>query len=194
MHNLLFCANIPVISMTKTKIGTKQDNIFLIGYMCSGKSSVGLALSQKMGRDFYDLDEVIEQKLGVSIACIFEMKGEEFFRGLEKQTLLSLLDTIEANAILSLGGGTPCIPGILDLIKNLGRVIWLDIKPETVIQRASDDSRPLLKNINNRLSFVTEHITNRKPIYEQADIVIAAGKPVEEVVNNILNKLKVTHE
>ena len=118
MHNLLFCANIPVISMTKTKIGTKQDIIFLIGYMCSGKSSVGLALSQKMNRDFYDLDEVIEQKLGVSIDCIFEKKGEKFFRAIEKRTLGSLLDTIEADVILSLGGGTPCIPGILDLIKK----------------------------------------------------------------------------
>ena len=102
-------------------------NIFLIGFMSSGKSSIGRQLAKKLKRDFIDLDQLIEKDYGRSIPQIFEEEGEEAFRKMESEALHSLPNN--KGLILALGGGTPCSEKNIEFIKKNGISVYLKIEP-----------------------------------------------------------------
>ena len=148
-------------------------NIVLIGFMGSGKTTVGRALSAKSDMEFLDTDALIE-------------KGEAHFRALENAALKSLAAT--KDKVISTGGGIVSSPNNRELLKKAGKVIYLRVSPETVIKRLEGDiSRPLLMG-EDKLSRVEELLSSRRALYEStADRIIDVDDlSVEEIVDSIM--------
>lgn len=165
----------------------KQDNYVLIGFMGSGKTSVGVRLSYLLKRVFADTDKMIEEREGKSISEIFATEGEAAFRDKETQLLSELTESFHGK-VLSVGGGTPLREENRKLLKQLGTVIYLRIRPETVYQRLQGDTtRPLLQ-CDNPLERITTLLEQRKEVYEDAaDIVVDVdGLDMEEVISAII--------
>jgi shikimate kinase len=164
----------------------KKNNIVLIGFMGSGKSTVGIKLSYRLRRIVEDTDKLIEKKAGRSIADIFATEGEGYFRNLETQTLKKLCQS-NTEKILSLGGGTPVREENRPLIKELGTVVYLRAKPDTIYERLKEDTtRPLLQGEDPQGKIRTM-ITQRGPLYEiAADCIIDVdGKDFEQIISGI---------
>ncbi len=107
--------------------------VYLTGFMGSGKSTVGPILANTLGWDFYDLDRVIEEREGLSVRDIFEKKGEEYFRELERKAFLDMSNGDKV--IISLGGGTAASQENIDLLKKNGKLVYLKISPEAAYAR-----------------------------------------------------------
>lgn len=149
--------------------------IYLIGFMGSGKSHWGRLLSANMGIPFFDLDYKIVEQEGASIAEIFEQKGEEYFRMLEKDVLVNLSEKYD-NMILSCGGGTPCFFGNIDFMKEQGKVVWLNPSTVVLVERLLKEKnhRPLLRDIPDAdmKTFIVKKLHGRKLYYEQAHLCL----------------------
>ena len=164
-----------------------MNNIVLIGFMGSGKTTIGKALERKIGISFVDTDELIEDYEGCKISDIFESKGEAYFRRLENKTLKKLLSGTDSK-IISTGGGIVTNQANIPLLKQLGKVFYLRIKPETVVERLEGDkTRPLLMG-EDKLYKVEGLMAGRKKLYEMAaDRTIDADcLSVKEIVGRIL--------
>lgn len=163
-----------------------MKSIVLIGFMGSGKTTVGRSLEIKSGIGFVDIDELIEAKEGLKISEIFSDKGEKYFRKIENEVLKELASADEIK-IISTGGGIVVTPENTELLKKLGRVYYLRVKPETVISRLEGDcTRPLLKG-EDKLKKVNELMESRKELYEEAsdDIIDVDNVSVEEIIEHI---------
>jgi len=161
----------------------RQKLIYLVGFMGTGKSSVGTLLAQQMGWPFVDLDTIIEAGQGASIREIFERAGEAFFRQLEHAALVEV--SKKEPAVIALGGGTFAQKSNFDLIRQTrGVTIWLDCPLEELWQRCSTmDNRPLFRD---RKSF-SRLYEQRLPLYRQAEFRIATGaRSPEEIVQEII--------
>ncbi len=149
--------------------------IFLIGFMGSGKTHLGKELSKKLAIPFFDLDEKIVEQAGKSISQIFEEKGEECFRLMEKEVLYLLTENHET-FIMATGGGAPCFYNNIDYLKKKGIVVWLNCSVDCLYNRLikEKDKRPLIKAIpDNQLKpYIIKKFSNRKIFYQQANIII----------------------
>lgn len=164
-----------------------MKNIVLIGFMGSGKTTIGKALEEKTNMTFVDTDELIETYEGCKISDIFESKGEAYFRRLENETLKKLVAAADFK-IISTGGGIVTNHANIQLLKQLGQVFYLRIRPETVIARLEGDkTRPLLMG-EDKLYKVEGLMAGRKELYEMtADKTIDADcLSVNEIVGRIL--------
>jgi shikimate kinase len=164
----------------------KYKNIYLIGLMGSGKTTLGKILSKKLDKDFYDSDQVIEEKMGVNVPMIFEYEGEAGFREREKDILKELVS--KQNIVLATGGGIILSESNRDLLAKNGIVIYLKSNQKDLVLRMKNDkTRPLLKNGNVEL-IIKKLCQEREPLYEQiADFEIATkNKRIHEVVNEII--------
>ena len=150
----------------------KRKNLVLIGFMGSGKTSVGLRLSYRLRRPVEDTDKLIERREGRSISEIFAREGEEYFRG-QETALLEELAGRRHNAIFSVGGGTPVRPENRELLKRLGTVVLLRVRPEIVYERLrGDTTRPLLQ-CPDPLGRIRELMEGRRAAYEScADLIL----------------------
>ena len=169
----------------------KKNNIVLIGFMGSGKTTVGIRLSYRLRRVIEDTDKLIERQEGKSISEIFAENGEDYFRQTETAMLKSLIDKMN-NQILSVGGGTPVREENRPLLKELGTVVYFRIRPETVYKRLQgDNTRPLLQ-CENPLQKIEELLAARKDAYEScADIIIDVDElSMDEIIENIVTKIK----
>lgn len=151
--------------------------IFLIGYMGSGKSTVGYELAKLINYDFTDMDTLIEQQNNCSIVEIFENKGEEKFREIEHNTLKGLLT--KNNIVISTGGGTPCFFNNLELMQNAGVTIYIKMSVDKLAERLSNarQKRPLIKDMSETdlHSFIQSNLEKREPYYLQAQYKVKAG-------------------
>ena len=164
-----------------------MKNIILIGFMGSGKTTIGKALEEKTDMTFVDTDELIEAYEGCKISEIFVDKGEAYFRRLENETLKDLLTSTD-NKVISTGGGIVTNQENIPLLKQLGKVFYLRIKPETVVKRLEGDkTRPLLIG-EDKLVKVEQLMTDRKELYEMAadKTIDTDGLSVSEIVGKIL--------
>jgi len=164
----------------------KYKNIYLIGLMGSGKTTLGKVLSKKLDKHFYDSDQVIEEKLGVNVPMIFEYEGEAGFREREKDILKELVS--KQNIVLATGGGIILSESNRDLLAKNGIVIYLKSNQKDLVLRMKNDkTRPLLKNGNVEL-IIKKLCQEREPLYEEiADFKIATkNKRIYEVVNEII--------
>ena len=142
-------------------------NIVLIGFMGSGKSTIGRELNKSLGYQFIDTDQLIEQQAGKTIPQIFEQDGEEVFRDMETQLIQEMINQKPNHHIISTGGGTPLRPENQTLLQDLGFVVWLTCTPEDILQRTSrSKDRPLL-NCDDPLPVIMKMLAQRNPIYEQ---------------------------
>lgn len=169
----------------------RKDNIVLIGFMGSGKSTVGIGLSYKLQRALLDTDKEIEKQEGKSVSAIFAEKGEASFR--EKETeLLKKLKEERASRIFSVGGGTPLREENRKLLQELGVIIYLKVSPETVYERLKEDeTRPLLRG-ENPMEKIRKLLYEREGVYRNAaNIVVAAdGKTPAQIVTEIVERLE----
>lgn len=161
----------------------RQKLIYLLGFMGTGKSSVGALLAQQMGWPFADLDTIIEAGQGATIRQIFEQAGEPFFRQLEHAALEEV--SRKEPLVIALGGGTFVQKANFNLIRQTrGVTIWLDCPLEELWQRCSTmDNRPLFRD---RESF-SRLYEQRLPHYRQADVRVFTGsRTPEDIVQEIL--------
>jgi shikimate kinase len=166
------------------------DNIFLVGPMGSGKSTIGRQLARVLRRRFYDSDREIEKRTGVTISWIFEMEGEEGFREREQRIIEEL--SAKNNIVLATGGGAILREENRALLKQHGKVIYLSSTAEQLYKRtAHDKKRPLLQTADRRQQ-IENLLKIRDPLYrEVADIVIQTGaRSVQNTVNTVIRKLK----
>ena len=163
-------------------------NVFLIGLMGSGKTTVGRALAKKLNKRFIDSDHEIEARTGASISLIFEIEGEASFRQREAEVIadLTALDDI----VLATGGGAILSPRNRAMLASRGTVIYLRATVNSILQRTSHDkSRPLLQTADPRRR-IEELLREREPLYSEiAEIVIDTGRPnVQFLVQSILSQ------
>jgi len=147
-----------------------MKRVILIGYMGSGKTTVGKALSKETGMMFYDLDWYIESRMRKSVSQIFAEKGEEGFRKIEYNMLHEVAEF--EDVIISCGGGTPCFFDNMDYLNQQGDVVYLKATPETLYKHLlmAKVERPLLKGKSSEelVAYITEHLKERAPFYEKA--------------------------
>ena len=166
--------------------------IILLGYMGSGKTTVGKCLSQKIFIPFYDLDHYIEKREKSSIAEIFKNKGEIYFRKIEHHYLQEFLEKKD-EYVLSLGGGTPCYAGNMNLILESNvHSIYLQANIPTLKERIKQNKtkRPLIASLSNdKISeFIVKHLFERKNFYEQAEYTISVN---HKDVNTIAAEIRI---
>ncbi len=164
-------------------------NIFLIGFMGAGKSTIALELKRKLEMERVEMDQMIVEKQGMSISEIFDEFGEPYFRNLESNTLIEMQK--RKQTIISCGGGVVMRPENADYMKANGRIVLLTAKPETIYERVKDsDERPILNN-NMNVDFIGGLMDKRREKYEAAaDIVVSTdGKDVVTICEEIISKL-----
>ena len=165
-------------------------NIFLIGFMGAGKSTISDYLKNVLAMDVVEMDQCIVERQGMSISDIFETYGEEYFRELETNLLIEMQS--RSNAVVSCGGGVPMRDRNVVEMKKNGRVVLLTAKPETILERVKDNhDRPLLEN-NKNVSFIADLLEKRRAKYEAAaDIVVETdGKSELEICEELIHRLR----
>ena len=162
------------------------DKIYLVGFMCAGKSYLSEKLASRLNWSVEDLDARIEHKEGRSISQIFSESGEQYFRRIEKNMLKSLLT--KRQVVVATGGGTFTDATNRSLIENDGLSIWLDVSFETVIKRLSlDGTRPLARKNDELLALWK----SRRPAYNLAQLHVESdSSQAGELVDQILNWLE----
>ncbi len=142
-------------------------NLILTGFMGTGKSVVGRKLAGRLGMDFIDMDEMIEEKAGITISEIFERSGEAHFRVLENEAVRSLADS--ECKVIATGGGTILNPENLQMLRKIGPIICLTATAETIYQRVRHKAhRPLLE-VPDPVGRIGELLYERQPYYAKAD-------------------------
>jgi shikimate kinase len=169
-----------------------EQNIFLIGPMGSGKTTIGRLVARELGLEFHDCDQEIEKITGASVNLIFDVEGEEGFRERESRMLRELCK--HKGILLSTGGGVVTRKRNLKLLKSNGWVIWLQTTVEQQIARLSHDkSRPLLQ-APNRVSILRKLARERDPLYREcADLVFVSPDRNSKVAASALSMLIVDH-
>lgn len=147
-----------------------MTRIIIVGYMGSGKTTVGKALSKDMGIPFYDLDWYIESRMRKTVAQIFAERGEEGFRKIEYNMLHEVAEF--ENVIISCGGGTPCFFDNMEYMNGQGETVYLKASPEVLYGhlKMGKTERPLLKNKTpeEMQVFIAEQLEKREPYYSKA--------------------------
>jgi shikimate kinase len=169
---------------------TTPFNIFLVGPMGAGKSTIGKRLAHLLGADFLDSDREIERHTGANIPLIFELEGESGFRQRESQILNEL--TQRTNTVLATGGGSILLPQNQEMLKNRGKVVYLHTTVTQQLQRTRrDQNRPLLQTSNPEQK-LRELFDIRDPIYRQLATVIidTDGRSIYSVCQEIIKYLK----
>lgn len=146
--------------------------ILLAGFMCSGKTTLGEALARRLAVRFIDLDDAIERSCGMSVSEIFRLKGEKGFREIEVQMLHRVLNE-NPDGVIALGGGTPCTPGVMEMLNHMGITVWLEADLDRLIPRLMQGRsvRPLLQGLETEEEmklFVKDKLALRNPYYSKA--------------------------
>jgi shikimate kinase len=164
-------------------------NIFLVGLMGAGKTTVGRLLAKTLDKTFYDSDHEIERRTGVNIPLIFELEGEAGFRKREAQTIAELANL--QDVVLATGGGAVLLAENRQMLASHGRVIYLRASVDELCHRTRGDrNRPLLQTANPRDRLQALY-TQRDPLYQEvADMVVdTGGQPVSAILTQIENSL-----
>ncbi len=170
--------------------------VVLIGYMASGKSTLGRVLAKKMNYDFIDLDDYIEEKEQLQVSDIFESKGEIYFRRVETMYLKELLDK-KSKLVLSLGGGTPCYSNNMETLRENNKVksIYLKASIPSLVARLKNEKskRPLIAHIETDellAEFIGKHLFERSQFYNLSEVTITTdNKTKEDVIEALVLEL-----
>lgn len=142
-------------------------NIVLIGFMGSGKSTVGRELHQRLGYPLVDMDQVIEQRAGKPITAIFETEGEPAFRRMETTLLGELADPAAPRRIISTGGGVVGTAENRALLRSMGYVVWLDAPIRAILERTSKNRQRPLLHTDDPAAKIRELMALREPLYQE---------------------------
>ena len=160
-------------------------NLTLVGFMGVGKSTVGRIAAEQLRLNFVDTDALIESRLGMSVADIFEREGEAAFRQYERQEVAQLAG--QRGLVIAAGGGLVMDPANLASLKSHSLVVCLWAAPETIWERVRDQShRPLLRAPDPQAK-IREMLAARAPAYHQADVLIGSDlRSVKEVAQHVV--------
>ena len=160
-------------------------NIFLVGLMGAGKSTIGRQLARELGKQFRDSDSEIEKRTGVSIDVIFDIEGEQGFRRRETRMLKELVE--ERGIVLATGGGAILASENRQLLRDNGLIIYLKASAEHLAGRVKLDRRRPLLQTGDKLAKIRELMTQREPVYLQlADMVVETNnRSIPRVVREI---------
>ncbi len=163
-----------------------MKNIFFVGFMGAGKSTVARNLQKRLKMNLVEMDERIEKEQGMTIPEIFEKYGESRFRDLESELILTIGK--EGNTIVSCGGGVVVRPENIEYMKKNGMVIFLSAKPETVFYRVKDSTNRPILNGNMNVEYIGELMEKRRALYEAAaDVKISTdGKSIDEITDEVI--------
>jgi shikimate kinase len=168
-----------------------KTSIALIGFMGTGKTSVGKTLARRLDKKFFELDLLIEKKAGESIPKIFRDSGEIFFREMEIEAVKEVSG--EKNAVIACGGGVVLNKINIDRLKSEAVIVYLTASPRIILNRTKSGSeeRPLLNTENPALT-IKEMTKFRRPFYERAaDITVnTTGLDIDSVADQIIDKIK----
>jgi shikimate kinase len=164
--------------------------IFLVGFMGSGKSTVGQRLARRLGYSFIDMDARIEGEYGMTINEIFEKLGEKAFREMENQLLEEMFT--RQDAVISTGGGLPCTGNNMDLINRSGVSIYLKMEPATLLNRLSrgKSRRPLIRHLSHTEmeEFIHMKLREREPFYLKAHHTVnGLNVNIEDIIGLLRN-------
>ena len=170
--------------------------LFLIGYMASGKTTIGKIVSQKLGYKFLDLDYYIVEKEKKSVNDIFISKSEIYFRKIESFHLNEIIENND-KLVLSLGGGTPCYGNNMNLLLTApnSKTVYLKASIKTLAKRLMNEEniRPLISHLESEellTEFIGKHMFERSQYYSQADLVVPTDEKTEnEIVEAIILNL-----
>jgi shikimate kinase len=164
--------------------------VFLIGFMGSGKTTLGRKLASRLGCMFMDLDHVLEAQEGITIAEYFTKFGEDAFRKLESEVLKQT--PYPENVVVATGGGLPCFFDNMDWMNAHGKTIYIKLSPKTLADRLEHEKeeRPLLREKHGEelVAFIAERLAVREGFYNQASIVTDGLSLTAEKVEKILKK------
>ncbi len=176
-----------------------MQRIFLIGYMGSGKTTIGKILSKVLDLQFVDLDLFIENRHRKTVGQLFVEKGESEFRKIERQALEEVAGF--EDIIISTGGGAPCFFDNMNLMNQLGTTIYLKVSESELVNRLKHmkHNRPLIKDKNDEelKRFISENLQKRESFYSQAKLVFDAEQLLDEndvdnTVTNLVRIMKIT--
>lgn len=149
--------------------------IFLVGFMGSGKTTLGKRLAAKLNWNFIDLDKLIEQHTGLKIPDYFKTHGETLFREMERVVLQT--GNYPENTIIATGGGAPCYFDNMDWMKTQGIVVYISLSPADLAVRLerSEEERPVLQGHKGEalVSFIAGKLSEREPHYLRADLILS---------------------
>lgn len=166
-------------------------NIYLLGLMGCGKSTVGDALALELRREFVDLDKLIELREANSIAQIFLAKGEPYFRVIESTALQEVAQ--KNSCVIALGGGAILRSENRNIIKKTGISIYLKVAPEILLRRLGHAvDRPLLHSLSeaDRLKRLCQLASERQSFYEEADLTVCNEKTPHDAITEILRAIE----
>jgi shikimate kinase len=178
-------AKMPGMSSNPGRVAS-EANIFLVGLMGAGKTSVGRLLARRLGKTFYDCDHEVERTTGVRIPVIFEIEGEAGFRARESRMLSELC--ANKGVVLATGGGAVLAPENRRVLSECGTVVYLRASPQELYQRTRHDrNRPLLQTADP-LAKLTELYAQRDPLYrEVAHVIVDTGN---QSVSSLAHRLE----
>jgi shikimate kinase len=163
--------------------------IFFIGFMGSGKSTWGRFIAEQLGKTFFDLDDVIENRVNMKINDIFEKKGESYFRKIEGVCLRELHELNDF--VLACGGGAPCYFDNMMLMNSMGITVWMNTPKQVMAARLLEEAehRPLVKGMSpgNLQEFIDDKLEERLQCYSQAQLVI---DPTAITPSDLINQLR----
>lgn len=165
---------------------TGVRRVLLVGFMASGKTSVGVALARALGWSFHDVDAAVEAEEGRSVARIFAESGEAHFRSAEARVAQRLLAL--DRVVLGSGGGWAAVPGRLDALPTGTLSVWLKVSPEEAVRRAGarPGARPLL-DVSDPLAAARRLAGERAPLYARCALEVdTEGRTVEDVAARIV--------
>jgi shikimate kinase len=170
----------------------KNQIIYIIGFMGSGKTTAGRKLALLLGWKFIDLDKKIEEHTGKTIPEIFSARGEEYFREIETRLLRNLRS--QTNTIISTGGGTPCHSDNMDFMNSTGLTIYLKLTPGQLKSRLSGSKgeRPLIKDLEPHAlqSFIEKKLADREKWYDKSDLTFdGMDLDINALLGNVRDRL-----
>lgn len=166
-----------------------RRNIFLIGFMGSGKTTVADHLGNMFNMEIAEMDQIIAKRQNMSISDIFATHGEDYFRDLETELLIEMQS--RDGMIISCGGGTPMRDNNVEEMKKSGKIVLLKASPKTIYERVKENhDRPLLEH-NKNVPYIAELMEQRREKYEKAaDFIIETdNKDIRQICEEIRNKL-----
>lgn len=162
-----------------------MQDIYLVGFMGTGKTAVGRYLAKSLGLELVDIDDLIVKKEGRSISDIFAQSDEPYFRKAEKEVLKEV--AAKTRQVVDCGGGIVIDPENIMIMKQSGRLICLSARPEVILERTKRHSHRPLLNVADPLAKIKELLEARKPYYEKADFTVdTSDLTIQQVAEKIL--------
>ena len=166
-----------------------MNNIYLVGFMGTGKTALGKALARELKLRFVDLDDIIEEKEGLKIVDIFASKGEVYFRDLESKALGEIAKA--GGCISACGGGIVLRDDNIKVMKDSGNIICLDASPEVIYERTKHRSHRPLLNVKNPKAKIKELLDERVAFYDKIDHHIdTSDLSIDEAVKGVIKILE----